>query len=181
MIASPTFRVAVTLSLSLTACKPPPTDADLERAVPEAEPTFASAALPSPDTEGAVWVQTDDPFRIVYGIPGEPALVALQCVRTGAGTDLMQITRISPADEGASALLAVIGNGAIGRIKVDSTQRGNGFVWKGSLPATDPKWEPFSASRQATLTVPGAGMVKLNASPLPSGLLRACRNPPLPE
>nr|WP_298929355.1 hypothetical protein [uncultured Erythrobacter sp.] len=146
------------------------------------EPTFASDPLPSPDTEGAVWAPSTEANRIIYGIPGEPALMALACIERDGQSEILRITRISPADEGAGALLALIGNGAIGRIEVDATKQGRGFVWQGELPAADAKWEPLNGPRQATVTVPGAGMVTLNASRLPEELLNTCRGiPPVVE
>lgn len=161
--------------VALAACKPPPTDAGLDREVPQAAPTFASDPLPSPDTEGAIWAPSTEAQRIIYGVPGQPALIALACIERDGQSEALRITRISPADEGAGALLALIGNGAIGRIEVDATKQGNGFVWQGELPAADTRWEPLNGPRGATATVPGAGMVTLNASRLPEDLLRECR------
>ena len=40
---------------AVAACKPPPTEADMARQLPEDEPKPASAPLSSPDSEGAVW------------------------------------------------------------------------------------------------------------------------------
>ncbi|TRD12151.1 hypothetical protein FGU71_09965 [Erythrobacter insulae] len=160
----------------VSACKPPPTDAGLDREIPVAAPTFASDPLPSPDTEQAVWAPSTEARRIIYGVPGEPAMLALACVERDGQSEALRITRISPADEGATALLALIGNGAIGRIEVDATKQGNRFVWQGELSAADTKWEPLNGPRQATVTVPGAGMVTLNASRLPEDLLQECRS-----
>lgn len=167
--------------IALAACKPPPTDAGLDRDMPVEEPTYASEPLPSPETKGAVWAPSSQDGRIIYGIPGEPALLALECVDIPAGSDVMRLTRLAPADEGASALMAIIGNGAIGRIEVESVERGGGFVWQGEVPAYDTRWEPLSGPRQITVTVPGAGMVTVNPSDMPRNLLSACRNSPLAE
>ncbi|MBD2841234.1 hypothetical protein [Erythrobacter rubeus] len=158
-------------------CKPPPTDADLARDMPPPPETFASEPLPSPETEGAVWARSAEEGRIIYGIPGKPALLALSCVEgereDDAGT--MRIIRLAKADEGAQALLALIGNGAIGRIAVDATEIGNRSVWQGDLAASDTAWEPLAGPRSMTVTVPGAGIVSVNPSPLPEQLLGACR------
>lgn len=149
--------------------------------MPVAEPSFASEPLPSPDTEGAIWALSSEDMRIIYGTPGEPALLALACLDNGGKSRIMRITRMSPADEGAGAFMAIIGNGAIGRIEVDATEIGNRHYWQGELAAVDTRWEPLSGPRQVTVTVPGAGMVTLNASDMPRSLLSACRNPPLSE
>lgn len=162
----------------LAACKPPPTDAGLDREMPVEEPTFASEPLPSPDTEGAVWARSTAEGRIIYGTPGEPALVALECVEREGQSEALRIARLAPADEGAGALLALIGNGAVGRIEVDATELGSRQVWQGELPAADTAWEPLAGPRQVTLTVPGAGMVTLNPSAMPWELLSECRGIP---
>ena len=165
--------------LALAACKPPPTDADMRRDMPEAEVVFASAPLPSPETEGAIWAHAPleaRERRVIYGVPGQPVLVVLECFATSAkrGPDLT-ITRHSPADKDASALLALVGNGHIGRIPVEASEVGGRSVWEGYLPSADVVWEPLAGPRSVTLTVPGAGMVELNPSPLPGELIEACR------
>ncbi|MEM6267601.1 MAG: hypothetical protein AAF707_08750 [Pseudomonadota bacterium] len=168
----------VTGLAGLTACKPPPTDAGLDRELPEAEPVFASDPLPSPDTEGAMWaVSPQRMLRIIYGIPGEPALMALECNPTqGLNAPELGITRLSPADENATALLALVGNGHIGRIEVSAVNLGGRSFWSGAASAHDERWQPLAGPRQSTVTVPGAGMVRLNPSTLPSRLIDLCRN-----
>jgi hypothetical protein len=161
----------------LAACKPPPTDADILRAIPEAEPVFASEPLPSPDTEGALWAASASAEgRLVYGIPGQPALLALECVSQAGELPRLAITRLAPADEEAGALLAMVGNGHIGRIAVDATELGGRLFWRGEALAADAAWEPLGGPRELIATVPGAGTVELNPSPLPGVLIERCRN-----
>lgn len=168
-------RLVLIAVLALAACKPPPTDADLRRAMPEAAPVFASDPLPSPETEGAVWTfSTLNEARLIYGIPGEPALMSLECL-DDSNLPQLQITRISPADEGAGAMLALVGNGHIGRMEVDAVEVGGRSVWQGAVAAIEEVWEPLAGARQLTATVPGAGMVTLNPSPLPGRMIEACR------
>lgn len=163
--------------LAVSACKPPPTDADLRRAMPEDELTFASDPLPSPESEGAVWASSpQSPDRIIYGIPGNPAQMALECIDAQGALPQLQITRLAPADEGAGAMLSLIGNGHIGRMEIDATMVSGRSVWQGASLAADTHWEPLAGPRQLTATVPGAGMVTLNRSPLPGLLIEACRN-----
>lgn len=158
-----------------SSCKPLPTGADRARRSPEPEPTYASAPLPSPDTTGAVWtVSEKDKQRILYGVPGEPALMALACMDQ-SDTPRVAITRMSPADEGAGALLAFVGNGHIGRIEVDALQVSGQSVWQGEIPASDPALEPLTGPRQFTATIPGAGMVTFNPSRVPMQWLERCR------
>lgn len=171
----------------LAACKPPPSDNDTARAASFTPLRGPSAPIPSPDTARALWSPSASRAeRIVYGVPGEPALLALECLReadqTAAGS--LRITRYAPADKGAGALLALIGNGSIGRLEVDATPHGKQHIWQGEIPADHPGWEALNGPREMTATVPGAGLVRLNPSPLPMQLLEDCRTPrmaqPLP-
>ena len=82
---------------------------------------------------------------------------------------------MSPADEGAGALMAFVGNGHIGRLEVYSVDIGGRFVWQGETLAADSALEPLAGPRQLTATIPGAGMVTLNPSPLPLAFLDDCR------
>ena len=100
------------------------------------------------------------PDRLVYGRPGEPVMLAVECVRTAgdAAPARIRISRHAPADRDAGALLALIGNGAIGRMEVAATKQGQRQIWQGELPAEDRGWEPL-------------------AGPLPMQFLRDCRSP----
>ncbi|MGB3471598.1 MAG: hypothetical protein WBA51_12310 [Erythrobacter sp.] len=171
------MRASITLCAVaiVSACKPPPTDVDLGRDLPEPEPTYASDPLPSPETEGAVWaVSAKDADTIIYGVPGNQAMMAITCVGESTPARL-RITRMSPADEGAGALLAMVGNGHIGRVPVDAIRVSGKLIWQGEVMAADPDLEPLAGPRQLTATIPGAGMVTLNPSPLPMQLLSECR------
>lgn len=164
-------RLSVLLTFTvLTACKPPPTDADMLREVEN----FASAPLPSPDTTGAVWALSEaNENRILYGIPREPALLMLECLTGSAPT--LQITRISPADEGAGAMLALVGNGHIGRVRVDATLVSGRYFWVGEELAVSDVWEPLAGVRELIATVPGGGTVEMHPSTLPGALIEDCR------
>lgn len=162
--------------VGLAACKPPPTDADMARDLPETAPTFASEPQPSPETEGAIWApsaQTGE--RIIYGVPGNPALLALECIEANSALPRLRITRLAPADEGAGALLALVGNGHIGRIPVDAREVGGQSVWQGEAEAAAILWEPLAGPRALGATVPGAGRIELNPSELPGELIENCR------
>ncbi|WP_301751515.1 hypothetical protein [uncultured Erythrobacter sp.] len=140
-------------------------------------PTAGPAApLPSPDTTAAVWASTNTPLRLVYGVPGQPVLLALECLDPAKPEARLRITRHAPADEGAAALLALIGNGWIGRFPVDATTIGGRVLWQGEVPAMTREWNALKPEREATVTVPGAGLVRLNPSPLPMQLVTTCRN-----
>jgi hypothetical protein len=172
--------LAVLTALTLPACKPPPTDEGSARAANMPAPRGPSEPLASPVVEGAIWAMSAKPGRLVYGIPGKPVLVALECLDASRLEARLRITRHAPADPGAGALLAVIGNGAIGRFEVDATTIGQARLWQGEAPATAQGWNALDGPREATVTVPGAGLVLLNPSPLPGELLKVCRAPALP-
>ncbi len=176
--ASCGLALASSLSL-LAACKPPPTDADLNRDLPEAAPTYASDPLPSPDTQGAIWAfSPTNAARLLYGVPGSPALLALTCLDEGENPRL-RLTRLSPADEGAGALMALLGNGHMGRIEVDAVEvRGPNSrrsVWRAEVSAADSRLEPLAGPRSLTVTVPGAGMITIEGNELGMQFLEACR------
>jgi hypothetical protein len=164
----------------LGACKPPPTDAAVARVSLLAPTRGPSEPLPSPDVTGAVWASTGNPLRLVYGVPGDPVLLALECREPGTPEALLRITRHAPADEGAAALLALIGNGWIGRFPVDATPIAGKSLWQGDVPASAREWSALKPEREASVTVPGAGLLRLNPSPLPMALVTTCRGQPAP-
>lgn len=165
-------------ALALPACKPPPTDAAMARAANPAVVPGPSEPIASPDVTGAVWAQSGGAMRLVYGVPGQPVLVALACLDPATPEARLRITRHAPADAGAGALLALIGNGRIGRYPVDATRVGGRMLWQGEVPAKAPGWDALKPVREATVTVPGAGLVRLNPSPLPMQLVETCRGAP---
>ncbi len=173
---------ALMTALALAACKPPPTDASFTRVDITTAVSGPSDPLPSPDTTGAVWAESAKPMRLVYGVPGQPVMVAIECRGAATPAASITITRDTPADAGAGALLALVGKEAIGRFAVDATAQGGRTIWQGSAPASAPGWDAFKGEREATMTVPGAGLVRLNPSPLPFQLVEACRGfePPAP-
>ncbi|XUU60476.1 hypothetical protein ACRAQ6_13085 [Erythrobacter sp. HA6-11] len=160
--------------LAVAACKPPATDGFAERDEHAASTDGPSVPLESPDTEGAIWSQSATPMRVIYGKPGEPPLFAVACEVSEAEPEL-RFTRFAPADEGAQAFLALIGNGHVARIPVDLVEADTGLRWEGVADPEDQRMEAFSGARAVTATIPGAGMVRLNPSPLPGELVEACR------
>lgn len=171
--------MAGALIAALAGCKPPPTDAAMARVSLLAPASGASEPLPSPETRGAVWAGTANRLRLVYGIPGQPVMLALECRNPATPEAALVITRHAPADSGAAALLALIGNGWIGRFPVDATDVGGQVLWQGVIPAWQREWDALKPVREATVTVPGAGLVRLNPSPLPMDLVTNCRGAPV--
>ncbi|MFN4240871.1 MAG: hypothetical protein ACK4E5_09570 [Erythrobacter cryptus] len=171
------------LALLPGACKPPPGDAAAVRAplAGSAAARAPSAPLASPDTVGALWAETANPLRLVYGRPGEAVLLALECQGPASPAARLVITRMAPADAGAGALLALVGKEAIARIPVDATLIGGRRVWQGGAPALAKGWDALKGPAEASATVPGAGKVQLNPSPLPFALVEKCRGAQPPE
>ena len=161
--------------LVLTACSPPAADEYVARVavVGRAAP---SPPIASPDTEGALWAPSPaNPQRLLYGKPGQRVLFALECAAGGAGAELTY-TRFAPADAHAKAILALIGNGHVARLKIDAVRAGATWLWQGREAATSMNFEGLTGGRQVEATVPGAGSLILNPSPLPGELILKCRS-----
>lgn len=169
------MRTAALLPLlALAACKPPAAD-DYVARIGVGGREEPSAPIASPDTKGAVWAPSPGkPQRLVYGKPGERVLFALECGGAPAAPDITY-TRFARADPHAKAILALIGNGHVSRLKIDATREGASWLWKGSEPATSVEFEGLTGGRQVEATVPGAGSLILNPSPLPGELILRCR------
>ncbi|MCH2487068.1 MAG: hypothetical protein MK010_04910 [Erythrobacter sp.] len=163
--------------LALAACKPPASD-DYVARIPIEERDAPADPIQSPDTEDAAWVlgQPRDGAveRIIYGNPGERPLMALSCRDDEDGTHV-GFERLIRADPRAQAVLALIGNSHVTRLFVDSTKVGDAWIWRGAVPADEPGLDALTGGRSVEATVPGAGSVVLNASPLPGELIDRCR------
>jgi len=157
----------------LAACNPPAADHYVAR-VGVSERDAPSPPIDTPDTKGAVWAAVSA-NRLLYGKPGQPPLFALEC-RVESGQPLLTYTRFAAADARAKAVLALIGNGHVNRLKVDATRKGEAWFWQGSDAAWSPDFEGFTGGRQVEATVPGAGSLILNPSPLPGELVTRCRS-----
>ncbi len=169
------MRLALPLGLLLlSACKPPAADNYVERVELKERSRMASPSLPSPNVEGAVWAQAGDALRILYGIPGEVPMLALACRFPGSEPTL-HVTRFSRADPEAKALMAFVGNGHIARVPMDAVHNGRAWLWEGDIPAQTYALGALTGPRKLTATLPGAGLVGLNASPLPGELIASCR------
>lgn len=136
-------------------------------------------AIPAPASPGAVrppgampaW--TASPAAAAFGYPGEPPLLLVAC-RSGQ----LLVTRGAPADRGAQALFALIGNGQVVRLPVDAVRLpGQPYpVWQGTLAAADPSAAVFAgAAIEATL--PGAGRIEVPGGPIPRAVIADCAAP----
>lgn len=163
------FRTtAIMLFLLLAACKPPASDEYLGRNEVSDERTRPAEPVDSPDIEGAAWA-VGQSGRLLYGKPGEAPLMALGCE---GGT--LVYTRFERADANAKAVLALIGNGHVERLWIDAEQDGKAWLWRGRLPADDPRLEVLTGRNRVEATVPGAGSLVLNASQRPGEFITRC-------
>ncbi len=158
----------------LAACNPPAADRYVAR-IGVKERAAPLPPVASPDTEGAIWAPTAaNPLRLIYGKPGEKPLFALACGGK-VGAPELTYTRLAIADANAKAILALIGNGHVARLKIDATRSGRYWLWQGSAPAGSEDFEVLTGARQVEATVPGAGSLILNPSQLPGDLITRCR------
>lgn len=169
------LALSVGLSLALTACgEAPARPPGVVRIAFDQVGQGASEPLPSPDTTGAAWVM-DGTRGISFARPGSSPFMTLSCVADNAGLAQVRIVRQSPADPHARAMLALIGNRRIARIKIDAVPAGKRWLWQASLPADDPQLDGLAGYGSLEATIPGAGTLKLAASDLPGQLIEACR------
>jgi hypothetical protein len=161
----------------LAACKPPASDESQARSAAAEGVQMPSPPIASPNSEGAIWSAGSGPARIIYGQPGSPPFLALQCENSGP-SGLIQITRFAPADKGAGAMLALVGNSHVVRIPVESVWNGEAWIWQGVISAHAPNLEAITGQREATAMVPGAGDIVLNPSHAPAQLISECRGEP---
>ncbi len=159
----------------LAACKPPASDDYVERARIDEPAVGPSEPIDSPDTENAIWAPAQEGARLLYGVPGEHPLFAIECVSDGS-EPMLGYTRFAQADAEAKAILALIGNGHVSRLKIDAAQVGDAWRWEGAVEVNDRRLDVLTGRREIEATVPGAGSLILNASALPGELVERCRN-----
>lgn len=169
------MRMAPALMMLLAACQPPAADDYLERGLAKDALPQASDPIASPDTTNAIWAPAQQQGRLLFGVPGQTPLLAMQC--EGAGeTAKLTFTRFVRADREAQAMMALVGNFHALRLPVDSTWNGRAWLWQGSVPASHPDLEALTGTREVEATVPGAGTLVMAPSPLTRELIDACRN-----
>jgi len=123
--------------------------------------------------EGAAWSRNGP--QVAFGVPGQPALISLACVHDVAGSASLAVTRHTRAEEGAKALLALIGNSRISRLPLDVVQPGEAGEWRGVLPVADARLDVLKGGNRIEGTLPGGGTLLMPASLEPARLLEECR------
>jgi hypothetical protein len=169
------LRISTCLALALLAsCKPPASDEAFARTMVTRAVSGPSQPLASPDSKAAIWSVDSTPGRILYGQPGAAPWLALACETVGKEA-MIRISRIAPADEGAGAMLALIGNGRRARLAVDAVWDGQQRIWEGRIAALDPALGVLTGKREVTATIPGAGEVRINPGSAPAQFIEQCR------
>ncbi|MHA6333024.1 hypothetical protein ACXYL9_05010 [Qipengyuania sp. CAU 1752] len=166
--------VLILPALALAACQPPAADDYLERGFVEEDVPEASQPLDSPEAKDAIWAPSDQIERLLYGVPGETPMMAVQCERETAKPRLV-FTRFVRADREAQAMMSLVGNFHAERFPVDAVYNGRAWLWQGSVPADSPDLEALTGRREVEAVIPGAGAVMLKPNPLVRDLVNACR------
>ena len=172
-------QVAALALLTLAACQPAAPGGTSERVEFAEARAQAGALATSPVTDGAVWSPYAD-SSLLFGMVGERPLLSLECHLGADDTKDIRIVRHIASDPQAKALMALVGNGTVARVMVDSTWRGDRWRWEGELPADDPALDALTGDRALEVTVPGAGTLALPASRAPGRFIEACRGAPPP-
>lgn len=156
----------------LAACSRAP---ETSQAAPDQPLDAVRVALPSPGPERAPRPEGQKPAwsgnatSATLAFPDEPLLT----VSCEAGR--LVVIRHAPADKGASALFALIGNGTILRLPVEAvTVPGTKWPeWRGNIGAGDEKVKVF-LGQKLEATLPGAGKVEVPAGAELKAVVERC-------
>lgn len=169
------MRRAVPLMLLLSACQPPAAETYLQREATSNRLPQASPPIDSPDTAYAIWAPAQRGRRLLFGVPGQVPMLAMECTDGGANAKVA-FTRFVRADRNAQAMMALVGNSHALRLEVDSMRSGKAWLWQGSVAADNPDLEALTGTREVEATVPGAGTLVMAPSPLTRELIDNCRD-----
>jgi hypothetical protein len=123
--------------------------------------------------KGGQWALSGNTLR--FAVPGGADLLAIACTRGPDGAGAIALTRTTRAEEGAQALIALIGNGRIARLPMDAVRPGEAGVWHGTIAAEDARLDVLKGGNRIEATLPGGGTLMLPASSEPGRLLTVCR------
>lgn len=133
-------------------------------------PDATPAPAPLPTDQPGQW-HAYGPERAAYEV-GQQAILSLRCV-TGEHGSRVEVVHHAAPQPGARALLALIGNGRITRLPVDS-HTGTDAGWSGSFAPDDPRLAVFKGGNSIEATLPGGGTARLAGSRAPDILLDGC-------
>jgi hypothetical protein len=173
-VASRILPIAV---LMLAACDRPAVER-IELA--DSEPIDLLAPIASPDTEGANWQVTTNQRGIVFTLPDAKPLLTLGC-ETPDNQPQVRLVRHAPAQPGAKALFAVLGNGTVSRFNLDAKLAANEWRWEGVYSAEAPQLQVFTGPRDIEATLPGGGTLQIAGSAMPREFLTWCRTSSIGE
>lgn len=160
--------------LPLAACAPSADATAAPEEVVQLQPAQPEPVTPPfPDVTGALWATTASPDRILYRKPGAEPFFALACEQNGPEAQLV-ITRFAPAPPGGKAVLAMDGNGYIGRWHADAAVVNGERVWRTKIAPDEFKVRALKGLRSIEATLPGAGTVVINQNDLPRQLIERC-------
>jgi len=134
----------------------------------------APLVLPSPDTKGGTWLGAQSDETVHFADAAGQPLLSFGC-DTRDGMTHMRIRRHVAVEPERTALMALIGNGRISRLKVHAVSDGQGPYWEAATPADAETLDVFQGAGIVEVTVPGAGTLTATRSDLPRQLLAACR------
>ena len=134
----------------------------------------APMVLPSPDTTGATWLGEQGNETLHFADAAGQHLLSVGC-DTRDGMPHMRIRRHVAVEPERTALMALIGNGRISRLKAHAVPVGQGPYWEAATPADAETLDVFAGAGIVEVTVPGAGTLTAARSDLPRQLLAACR------
>ncbi|MBC2670674.1 hypothetical protein ACFOON_03120 [Novosphingobium piscinae] len=173
---------ALTLALALAACSQSQGQEVAPAAGAEAGSASTRVALQdglSPldaaplQPEGAAWAAAGE--GLAFAVPGQSPLLTLRCEHARGGVTLIRLVRVTRAEPGAKALVALIGNGRIARLPLNVVEPGETGRWEGVVRALDPRLDVLKGVNRVEVTLPGGGTLMLSASSEPRRLLEACR------
>lgn len=158
---------------ALTACSRQP---QVQRIDLDDVPSATDLALSSsPDTTGAKWTIAPNGKEIDFGKSARPYLSLACRISKDSNPPQLDIIRHAPAQPGAKALFAVLGNGIVSRLKLDAALAKEGWRWEGHYPASTPKLDVFTGQRDIEATLPGGGTLHIAGSNLPRDFITWCR------
>jgi len=123
--------------------------------------------------QGGAWLAV--PGGLAFGVPGQTPLLSLVCSRDPSGPAVVRLVRVTRAEAGAQALLALIGKGRFARLPLNALIAGEAGTWEGRLLADDPRLDVLKGRSEIEATLPGGGTLMLPASTEPGRMLADCR------
>lgn len=129
----------------------------------------------SPDVTHAVWSAGTDSKSVGFGLPDEAPMLTLACEMPDKAVPTIHIIRNTPAEPGAKALFALLGNAMNARLAAETHAHDGTWRWESEVSALDPQLDVFMDGGAVEATVPGGGTLKLAASSEPGRVISACR------